>query len=366
MLASKSLKKLKERNDIKQNLKIKKNMSIPDFNKLDIEIPNNLKKKKISDVEFKIPEYSEYNLLSQNNYNVMQLREIAGKYNIKKNNTKPVLIKSIYNFLFLSNKVIKFQAIIRKRLVKKLFDIKGPGFLNKKLCVNETDFYTLEDLSSISNAQFFSYRDSDNFIYGFDICSLIEYLKRDDPVNPYNRKKINKPSMLKKIKRNINLSKIIFHEKIKITIEKDIITPKKLLELRIHKIFQKMDELGNYTNYEWFNKLNRHELIKFIRELADIWCYRLNIPTEIRRKICPRDPFREINLVNIININDEILKKLILTIVENLILSSNNPEYQSLGSIYVLTALTLVNQDAANALPWLYQSVAPTPNNALL
>ena len=31
-------------------------------------------------------------------------------------------------------------------------------------------------------------------------------------------------------------------------------------------------------------------------------------------------------------------------------------EYRSLGAFYVLTALTLSSSEAANAMPWLYQS----------
>ena len=32
-------------------------------------------------------------------------------------------------------------------------------------------------------------------------------------------------------------------------------------------------------------------------------------------------------------------------------------DYRNLGASYILTALTLVNNEAAVALPWLYQSV---------
>ena len=32
-------------------------------------------------------------------------------------------------------------------------------------------------------------------------------------------------------------------------------------------------------------------------------------------------------------------------------------QFKTLGSYYVLTALTLVSQEASTALPWLYQSV---------
>ena len=121
-----------------------------------------------------------------------------------------------------------------------------------------------------------------------------------------------------------------------------------------------MDELGNYTESAWFSSLRRSELIKFTRELHDIWNFRLNLTAETKHNICPHgDPFRHHNLLNIATIPLEVLKKVVINIIENFIFSGSTEEYQSLGCIYVLTALTLVNNNAAESLPWLFQSVMP-------
>jgi hypothetical protein len=76
--------------------------------------------------------------------------------------------------------------------------------------------------------------------------------------------------------------------------------------------------------------------------------------------ICPPlgDPFRHFSFqtIHIQNTND--IRKSILPILNKLINSGINADYKSLGAYYVLSALTLVNMNAANALPWLYQSVA--------
>jgi hypothetical protein len=53
-----------------------------------------------------------------------------------------------------------------------------------------------------------------------------------------------------------------------------------------------------------------------------------------------------------------ILKSTILNIIDKLINYGINRDYKYLGSSYVLAALTLVNSNAANSIPWLYQSVA--------
>jgi hypothetical protein len=51
------------------------------------------------------------------------------------------------------------------------------------------------------------------------------------------------------------------------------------------------------------------------------------------------------------------LQKVVLVIIENLTTKGSNNEYKSLGIMYVLGGFTLVSQDAAEALPWLYESV---------
>ena len=351
---------------IQENKKIKNNDNLKNITR-DIDIPILGKnRKKIADKDFQIPTFSQYDWLIKNDYKVVQLREISAFYKQKKTGTKPQLLKSLYNFLFFSHKLIKIQAAGRGRLVKKYVSLHGPAYINRKLCVNETDFYTLEELETIDPFQFISYKDSDNFIYGFDICSLNQYIinQLDSPggckkiINPYTRSELPK-KIFKYIKSLKRLSRIL-NIPIKLTIEQDIICPKKQLELRILKIFQRMDELGNYTESAWFGTLRRNELVKFTRELHDIWNFRLNLTSDTKYNICPQgDPFRHINLLNIITIPIEVLKKMVISIIENFIFSGNTEEYQSLGCIYVLTALTLVNNNAAESLPWLFQSVAP-------
>ena len=43
--------------------------------------------------------------------------------------------------------------------------------------------------------------------------------------------------------------------------------------------------------------------------------------------------------------------------MENMIFNGINESAKSLGCFYVLASLTLVNHQAAQAMPWLYESV---------
>jgi hypothetical protein len=107
--------------------------------------------------------------------------------------------------------------------------------------------------------------------------------------------------------------------------------------------------------------LNRAKLVKFIRELCDIWEYRAQLPLETKKLICPPygTPFRNINLIGITNEdNVSAIRKAILESLEKMVNSGVDKDSRSLGAYYVLASLTLVNEDAAYALPWLFQSVS--------
>ena len=55
----------------------------------------------------------DYNKLTENNYNIQQLKTIAKFYKLKLSGNKKELISRIYMFLFLSSYIIKIQKIFR-------------------------------------------------------------------------------------------------------------------------------------------------------------------------------------------------------------------------------------------------------------
>ena len=72
----------------------------------------------------------------------------------------------------------------------------------------------------------------------------------------------------------------------------------KVIELRALSLFQNINALGNYSDSQWFLSLTKLQLIKFIKELADIWNYRAQIDEQTKNKICPLhgNPFRYLNM----------------------------------------------------------------------
>ena len=76
--------------------------------------PNSIpkKRKKISDDDFEIPDFSDYQQLLTINYNVRQLKTICRFYKQKVGGNKPQLIHLLYNYLKYSYFSIKISKII--------------------------------------------------------------------------------------------------------------------------------------------------------------------------------------------------------------------------------------------------------------
>jgi len=324
-----------------------------------IEIPKNLDK--IDEIKI-MPNFNNYDVLLKYNYNLKQLKQMAKEHKLKLSGNKTEILLRIYSYLYLSKIVVKVQKIIRGCLQRKYDNSHGPGFKNKSLCVNNFDFLSMDELTTIKNEQFFSFKDKDGFIYGFDILSLYNLIYKSNGAvkNPFNQQPISS-KIIENFRSLLRLSKVL---KIKISTELSDVTKnvsdKKSVELRAVTLFQNINSLGNYSDVQWFLTLNRHQLIRFIRELVDIWQYRANITIEVKKAICypSGNPFQRLPPFNNLHIleNFDDLRKIILDIIEKLVNSGIDNDNKCLGAYYVLSAITLVNQDAATSLPWLYEA----------
>ena len=330
-----------------------------------VRVPDIPKKApKVTEANFFIPKVDEYSLIVTKNYKVAQLKKICKFYNLKVSGKKSQLINQIYNYLFLSKYAIVIQKFMKGKLVRKWCSTHGPAYINRSLCTNQTDFFTMNELKNTPINQFFSFKDEDGFIYGFNIISLYTLHQKaaennEEALNPYNRNKLPK-SLIKDFRDMIRISRVLKYD-IEINIKEDnCISDAKKLELRILSLFQEIDQLGNYSDQNWFTSLTREQIVLYLRELYDIWNYRAQLSNETKRNIAPPigDPFRTINMNYLNEIPFDNIKKLAVSIMEILVKKGVNNDSRSLGAFYVLAGLTLVNINAATAMPWLYQSVA--------
>jgi hypothetical protein len=291
------------------------------------------------------------------------LKQICKNYKLKITGKKTDLIERLYQFLKSYKYIIKIQKIFRGFLHRKIIQLKGPAFLNRGKCVNQTDFLSMDELQLIPPLQFFSYTEYDGKIYGFNILSIFNLVtkeKNKQPINPYTRNIIS-DKVIQDIYKIIYLSKIC-KEPINIIIQNELndLSNKKKIEMKILDIFQYINSLGNYSEPNWFLFLNKIQLYRFFRELSDIWNYRANISDETKIKICPPNGvlFSHLERTSIFNENNQLMLQLkIANILEKMLYSGIDNDSKVLGAYYILAALTLVSNDAATSMSWLYQSV---------
>lgn len=300
-------------------------------------------------MNMKIPDVNDNVVFEK--YNLKELKYISKYYKLKTSLRKETLISNIKELFLQKQKIVIIQRFFRGWLVRSWIKSHGPAF-KRRDCVNDVDFLTMETMNEIDPKYFFSYCDNE-YSYGFNILSIYNLIKTTNPSNPYNRKIIDL-GIISQMNKMLRLSKIIGIDIcLKIDNEVDI---GKNMDFRILDLFQTINGLGNYSDHLWFTTLHRDSLVRFIRELNDIWFYRSQISRETRYKICPRgNPFRHIH-IHRIDENITQLKEKILKIMEEMVYSGVDDDSKILGCYYILGSLTLVNNNAAIAMPWLYET----------
>ena len=317
---------------------------------------------------------------------------------------KKIIQNRLKEYLEQERLAIPIQKRIRGYFVRKMISLIGPAIRDRSICVNESDFNTLEPLNEVDIFDFFSYKDNQNKIYGFQLSSLVTLIKkRKHKVleNPFNREKIN--YLLKSIKQLDKLNDIIQTKYVpeerkihKVSVKpvvqsrtnrnrnqqngatrmQDILlteynyeyetmlnfirnTRSNTILERSRLLFVEIDQLGNYSNLEWFTNLDRRGYIRYFRILRDIWIYRAQIPSTIKFKICPLwDPFLILTDVHRLNeLSIEQLQGICLSVMEDMVYTGVDVEFKTLGAIHALSVLTIVSHEARIALPWLYESL---------
>lgn len=324
--------------------------------------------------------YDEYSVLLSSDCKIPFLKENLKRWGLSRVGNKSVLLTRLYNYLFLSNMAVRVQAFFRGFIVKEY--IRLHGFKERQSCVNERDITTMEEISKIPLHQLYIIRQQEGDIkyYGFDMISIFNLFIESSNI-PDNKTYIYDKDMCYTIGRRVEnpytktwlpdnefskILKILRYGEIlgfKIDTYFEGLKPDDYMDninLRVITLFNEINNLGNYANIQWFNSLDSMRLIDFITELRDIWIYRANLSDRVKYEICPPygNPFMGILLTALPIMEYSLIRSMCVKIMEEMIYNCINHSSKTLGAYYVLACLTLVNRDAADAMPWLYQSVA--------
>ena len=295
-----------------------------------------------------------FELVSNNSYiSVCSLRKSIKKsdlkYKINTKQSKQLLLKSLKIIIeeeryYISNmySIIAIQSIFRKWLVYR-----------KKICCNDTDILTFSSKYDIPNIFFYIFNDNlNNKKYAYDIRTLYQIIESDYPSCPYTFRQFTEEE-----KNEIILYKNKLNQKgINIDIPKNILSHEEEIDMKIKDIFYQINMLDNYTNPDWFRKLNLNQLIHLYVKTEDIWNYRSCMDIETKKKIVTGGQVFNAPLSMIKTYKSKIkLQEIILNDYLKLITEGINREEKKLGAILILTGLVEVSIDAAEALPYLVQ-----------
>jgi len=304
-------------------------------------------------------------------YYVKDIKYTLSKHNINHKGLKKDALIGLLNSLYTNlqkhekhlDSILLIQKNFREFRKNKMEKFKGPGNFIKELCHNQEDFYSFESVDIVPNEYFFSYKNSDNFIYWFDIRSLTSLINNNENgkeiLNPYTRQIIPK-SIIKIYNKRINLLK---KNNINIYHEQDKLTPEQEFKARVLGIFQKIDLLNAMaggTDPNWFHNLNLPKLKEYYKQLEDVWNYRAQLTKTKQLEIVPNRQMFKIPIPVIQNYNitkKRDLQNIILDEIDALISSSNIEENKSLGCYYVLISFVETSHECAIAMPWLSQGI---------
>jgi len=242
------------------------------------------------------------------------------------------------------------------------FKRQGPAANDRSLAANQTEVYSLDSLDSIPQSFFFSFADEPKTIWAFDIRSLSHLVSEtSEIVNPYTRT----PLQSKTLKRIHSRIVWLRERKFPILYETgENMTPEQLWNQKVLDVFFKMDALGYRASCRWFDELRMTEHEAFYRRLHRLWSYQLGLTHTEKEAIVPGHGsgitklFRQTPDKLQGELHDlRWWRRTNLNLILVLLTKAPQKSNQALGALYVLMALVQVVPEAAEAYPWIRESL---------
>jgi len=231
----------------------------------------------------------------------------------------------------------------------------GPLLRFREESNNPYDFYSSDPVNEIPLRYFISYVDSDRKGYGMDsrsVGSLFAHATKagaGDPTNPFNRASF--PAHF--LRRMTRHGETATQETLK------ALTPAQAFTLEVTDTFRHFEDLGYYTDPEWFLALNRIQLQQLYMELADIWYHRAMLTSSDRSRIVPVERALPVPVNTVLIMTHKALQHTAIKACRLLVSSAVARSDRQLGVMYVLGSLALVSSSAAFAYPWLVEMFSP-------
>ena len=249
-------------------------------------------------------------------------------------------------------------ATIRRTWSRWLARRAGPLLWAREESNNPFDFFSADPVGEIGLGDIVSFVSAGKG-YIMDIksaVSLIEHAAKAGaaPENPFTREPLSA----------LFLKRVGLHATGKAKKKEGWVllqptTEAQKLALATTDVFSMIEELGYYTDPNWFVELSRRQLQQIYLELADIWFHRATLSAADRLRIVPdRSPFG-VPVSTALIMQQKALRPLILATFKLLVSAAPARADKQLGVMYVLGALSVVSAGAGVAYPWLNDMFSP-------
>lgn len=249
-------------------------------------------------------------------------------------------------------KVISFlRKVTRATRLKR----HGPAYFTPNISNNETDIYTLDQVSTIPLTYRFSYADAKNNIWLFDSRFLMGSMQYERTVtNPFTQEEIPSPAL----SRLQGLSEFLQKHSLPLLyVTEDTLTPEQRWNQKVLDVFLRIRTHGYGVNVIWFETMNISMHGRFYGRLYDLWNTELNLTEQDKERIVPghsntfftQHPLRLMYAYHTL----KWWMKHNLSVMHTLLTASPEKGNRGCGALYILTALAQVNPDVAQAYPWL-------------
>jgi len=304
------------------------------------------------------------------NITVNELKVICKKNKLKRSGKKMDIYNRVQKHIQILKSVHIIQNLYRKYIYRKFQNYIG---YNLKNPVNDSDFMNLEDIREINRFHQFRFQQS-NQVFVFEYQSALELFRNSGNsikqshdmqhkrvLNPYNRMCLSN-SILDRIYylyRIYTLLKIPLWNTLSETRNKERLERTQNINQKLSDVFANIHYYTNEGNVDWILSLTTQRLINFILHLNDIWCYRAQLSTEVKKSIVfpTGNPFSHICKNSLNQLTYDVLLDKVCSLLENITDKGVDNSYKTLGCMYVLSALTIVSNQARIAMPLYYSCV---------
>jgi hypothetical protein len=240
----------------------------------------------------------------------------------------------------------------------------GPLLRFREESNNPFDFFSADPVEEIPLCDFVSFVDGGKG-YCMDIKSAVSLLEHADKsgevaVNPFNRAPL--PAVFKtRIARH---GKTAHWESLAAATSAaggaGVGNSTSTESLNVTDVFRAMEDLGYYTDPDWFTDLSRLQLQRIYLELTDIWYHRAGLSSADRTRIVPlpANPF-SVPVATVMVMQQRALRPVILQTCRLLVSSAAVRGDRQTGVMYVLGVLAMVSAGASAAYPWLVEMLSP-------